>query len=40
MDKLISSIPDIKILKSNNDEVVVELGSGDYRFQSLFANKP
>ena len=40
MDKLISSIQDIKILKSNNDEVVVELGSGDYRFQSLFAKKP
>jgi alpha-L-rhamnosidase len=40
MDKPISSIPDIKLLKSNNDEVIVELGSGDYRFQSIFAKKP
>jgi alpha-L-rhamnosidase len=40
MDKLISDVPDIKILKSSNREVIVELGSGDYRFQSLFAKKP
>jgi hypothetical protein len=40
MDKPISAVPDIKILKSSDTEVIVELGSGDYRFQSLFAKKP
>jgi alpha-L-rhamnosidase len=40
MGKLISAVPELKLLKSNNDEVVVELGSGEYRFESLYAKKP
>jgi alpha-L-rhamnosidase len=39
MDKLITSNPDIKILTSNNSEVIVELGSGDYRFVSPYSKK-
>ncbi|MGL6269334.1 MAG: alpha-L-rhamnosidase C-terminal domain-containing protein, partial [Chitinophagaceae bacterium] len=34
MDKLITGNTEIKILKSTNDHVVVELGSGEYRFVS------
>ena len=39
MDKLITTNPGIKILTSNNSEVVVELGSGDYRFVSPYVKK-
>jgi alpha-L-rhamnosidase len=39
MDKIISANPEIKILKSTNDNVIVELGSGEYRFVSSYIKK-
>jgi alpha-L-rhamnosidase len=39
MDKLITANPGIKILTSNSSEVVVEIGSGDYRFISPYVQK-
>jgi hypothetical protein len=40
MDKLIALNTDIKIQKSTNDYVIVELGSGEYRFVSPYSKKP
>ena len=40
MGKPISGNTDIKMLKSTNDHVVVELGSGEYRFVSPFSKNP
>jgi alpha-L-rhamnosidase len=39
MDKLITSNPDVKIIKSSDTEVVVEVGSGQYHFVSPYATK-